>query len=279
MKKASNPVSGVPARQNHRVRRLGLHTQHQPVVIMRSDCDVCRSEGLSSRSQVLVSNNGRAVQATLFQVTGDGLLTLDEVGVSETAWQLLGLSEGDEVRVTHPPTVESLASVRRRIYGNRLDARAFDEIVRDVVAGRYTDVHLAAFLTASAALPLDTDETAHLTGAMINVGERMRWDAPVVVDKHCVGGLPGNRRRRSSSQSSPPTGWSPKTSSRAITSPAGTADTMETLAPVDLDLATLRRVSNWRAAASPGVARSILVPPMTSLFASSASSTSIPRGS
>ena len=243
MKKASNPVSGVPARQNHRVRRLGLHTQHQPVVIMRSDCDVCRCEGLSSRSQVLVSNNGRAVQATLFQVTGDGLLTLDEVGVSETAWQLLGLSEGDEVRVSHPPTVESLASVRRRIYGNRLDGRAFDEIVRDVVAGRYTDVHLAAFLTASAALPLDTDETAHLTGAMINVGERMRWDAPVVVDKHCVGGLPGNRTTPIVVAIVSANGLvMPKTSSRAITSPAGTADTMETLAPVDLDLATLRRV-------------------------------------
>jgi len=34
----------------------------------------------------------------------------------------------------------------------------------------------------------------------------------------------------------------PKTSSRAITSPAGTADTMETLAPVDLDIASMRRV-------------------------------------
>src|SRR6185295_11844581 len=30
--------------------------------------------------------------------------------------------------------------------------------------------------------------------------------------------------------------------SRAITSPAGTADTMETMAPVELDLVTLRRV-------------------------------------
>jgi thymidine phosphorylase len=34
----------------------------------------------------------------------------------------------------------------------------------------------------------------------------------------------------------------PKTSSRAITSPAGTADTMETLAPVDLDIAQIHRV-------------------------------------
>jgi thymidine phosphorylase len=34
----------------------------------------------------------------------------------------------------------------------------------------------------------------------------------------------------------------PKTSSRAITSPSGTADTMETLAPVTLDLQQMRRV-------------------------------------
>jgi len=34
----------------------------------------------------------------------------------------------------------------------------------------------------------------------------------------------------------------PKTSSRAITSPAGTADTMETVAPVDLDVPAMRRV-------------------------------------
>jgi len=34
----------------------------------------------------------------------------------------------------------------------------------------------------------------------------------------------------------------PKTSSRAITSPAGTADAMETIAPVDLDLTHMRRV-------------------------------------
>ncbi|MGE0333893.1 MAG: thymidine phosphorylase family protein [Gammaproteobacteria bacterium] len=226
-----------------RVRRIRLHTQHQPVAVMRTDCHVCRSEGLSARSQVLVSNGARQVQAVLFQIDGGSLLALDEVGLSEAAWQLLGLSEGDEVRVSHPPAIESLASVRRRIYGNRLDARAFAEIVRDVVAGRYTEVHLAAFLTASAALPLDENETADLTGAMVDVGDRMRWDAPVVVDKHCVGGLPGNRTTPIVVAIVAANGLlMPKTSSRAITSPAGTADVMETLAPVDLDIATLRRV-------------------------------------
>jgi thymidine phosphorylase len=65
----------------------------------------------------------------------------------------------------------------------------------------------------------------------------------VVVDKHCVGGLPGNRTTPIVVAIAAANGLvMPKTSSRAITSPAGTADTMETLAPVDLDLDALRRV-------------------------------------
>jgi len=226
-----------------RVKRLHLHSQHQAVVVMRTDCHVCRSEGLAARSQVLLSYGERHVQATLFQVEGDSLLAPDEAGLSETAWDLLGVTEGEAISVSHPPAISSLASVRRRIYGNRLDAQAFSDIVGDVVAGRYTDVHLAAFLTASAALPLNEDETAELTDAMVKVGGHLRWDAPIVVDKHCVGGLPGNRTTPIVVAIVAANGLvMPKTSSRAITSPAGTADTMETLAPVDLDMATLRRV-------------------------------------
>lgn len=112
-----------------RARRLGLHTQHQPVVIMRTDCHVCRAEGLSGRSQVLLSAAGREVRAALFQVEGDSLLAPDEAALSEIAWEMLGVTEGAPISVTHAPALDSLASVRRRIYGHRLDAAAFADIV------------------------------------------------------------------------------------------------------------------------------------------------------
>ena len=231
------------ARPRHRVRRLRLHSQHQVIVVMRADCDVCRSEGLAARSQVLVTHGERHIHATLFQVEGEGMLALDEIGVSEAAWTLLGAADGDEVEVAHPPALESLADVRRRIYGNRLDGPALSGIVRDVVDGRYSDVHLSSFLTASASLPLDRQETVALTRAMVDVGDRLRWDVPIVMDKHCIGGLPGNRTTPIVVAIVAANGLTmPKTSSRAITSPAGTADTMETLAPVDLDIPAMKRV-------------------------------------
>ncbi len=225
-----------------RARRLGLFTQHEPIVLMRTDCHVCRSEGLSPRAQVLLSSGGRQVYATLYQVSGE-LLAIDEAALSEAAWTLLGVAEGEGIEVRHAPPLASMASVRRRIYGNRLDEPALQAIVGDVAAGRYTDVHLAAFLTATSALPLDDPETLALTKAMVDVGDRLAWASETVLDKHCIGGLPGNRTTPIVVAIVAACGLViPKTSSRAITSPAGTADTMETLAPVDLDLAAMRRV-------------------------------------
>jgi thymidine phosphorylase len=209
---------------------------------MREDCAVCRSEGHAPRSQVLLLANGREVMATLYQI-GDDMLQEGEAGLSEAAWRHLGVSEGDAIVVRHPPALASMASMRRRIYGRRLDAAEMEAIIGDIAAGRYSDVHLAAFVTACSALPLDLDEVVHLTRSMVRAGRQLKWAAPLVIDKHSVGGLPGNRTTPIIVPILAAYGLViPKTSSRAITSPAGTADVMETLTNVDLDLAAMRRV-------------------------------------
>ncbi|MCU0896746.1 MAG: thymidine phosphorylase family protein [Burkholderiales bacterium] len=225
-----------------RLRRLGIDTHTEPVVYMRSDCHVCRAEGFSARERVEIRVGRRSAIATLNIVTG-GLLAEGEAGLSEAAWTLLDAREGDRVEVAHPAPVESLGSVRAKLYGHRLDDEALRAIIGDVVAQRYSDIELAAFVAAGAADRLDLEEAVGLTRAMIEVGEHLAWRTRPVLDKHCVGGLPGNRTTPIVVAIAAACGLTiPKTSSRAITSPAGTADTMETLAPVDLDLAAMRRV-------------------------------------
>lgn len=225
-----------------RARRVGVYSQQENLVFMRTDCPVCRSEGLTARSQVLVRSEKGEVTATLYPVSSEYIGT-DEVGLSEAAWALLGIAEGDSLVVRHAEPVESLSKVRHRIYGHRLDREALTAIMSDIVAGRYSDVHLAALLTACATVPLDDRETADLTRVMVAVGEKLSWARDVVVDKHCIGGLPGNRTTPIVVAIVASHGLlMPKTSSRAITSPAGTADAMETMAPVDLDISTIRKV-------------------------------------
>lgn len=232
------------AARNHRLhaRRIGIETQHESIVFMHKDCPVCRSEGFSARTQVEVFAAGRSALATLYQVTGD-LLGSDEIGLSEVTWRKLGVVDGDEIKVRHPQPLASLSAVRAKVYGHRLGDDRLKMIMRDIVLERYSDVHLAAFITAFSGQVADMAETTALTRAMLDAGDRLSWPGEIIVDKHCVGGLPANRTTPIVVAIAAAAGLViPKTSSRAITSPAGTADAMETMAPVDLDLAAMRRV-------------------------------------
>jgi thymidine phosphorylase len=225
-----------------RLKRLGIDTYQEPVIYMRSDCHVCRAEGFEAQSRVQVALNNHSIIATLNVVTGE-LLAPDEAGLSEAAWRLLGAGAGDAVALSHPPVLDSLSRVRAKVYGERLGDADMHAIVRDVAAGRYADIHLSAFIAACAGDRLDLAETVALTRAMIVAGERLVWGRVPVVDKHCVGGLPGNRTTLIVVPIVAAFGLTmPKTSSRAITSPAGTADVMETLSGVELDVPAMRRV-------------------------------------
>ena len=225
-----------------RARRLGIDTQYEAVVFMHKDCHVCRSEGFAARNRVLLRAGRRHGIATLYQVTGT-LVSPGEAALSESAWNRLALEDGAVVAVTHPDPVDSLSHVRSRIYGHALSEAAFKDIVGDIVTGQYSDIQVASFVTACATKPLDRREVLALTKAMVEAGDRLTWSAPVVVDKHSVGGLPGNRTTPIIVAIVAAHGLTmPKTSSRAITSPAGTADMMETLAPVELDTADIHRV-------------------------------------
>jgi thymidine phosphorylase len=223
--------------------RLGIDTYQEPVVYMREDCHVCRSEGFRAQSRVRVSSGEHSIICTLDVVRGD-FLSHRKAGLSEAAWHLLGASEGDRATFSHPVPVESMSHVRGKLYGLRYTETGAQQIIADIAGGRYSDIQLSAYVTSCAASSLDVDETIAITRAMVDVGRRFEWQLPgPVLDKHCVGGLPGNRTTPIVVAIIAANGLViPKTSSRAITSPAGTADTMETLTTVTLDHQRMREV-------------------------------------
>jgi thymidine phosphorylase len=225
-----------------RAKRLGMETQHEPIVLTHADCPVARSEGFAARAKVELSAGGRTALATLYQVS-NGIIAVDEVGLSETVWRRLNVPDGAEVKVRHPQPLDSMSFVRAKVYGHRLDGERLGTIIKDVVAERYSDVQLAAFITAFSSQPTQLAEVVALTRAMVDAGDRLTWSGAPIVDKHSVGGLPANRTTPIIVAIVAAAGLIiPKTSSRAITSPAGTADAMETMAPVDLDIPAMRRV-------------------------------------
>ena len=248
------------------LRKTGIDTYREAVMYLRTDSPVCISEGFEAQARVQINYLGKSIIATLNKINSD-LLDQGEIGLSEYAWKLLGAKDGDLVTVAHPRPINSMSFVRSKIYGNRLGRSEFREILDDIVSGRYSDIQITSFLTACSSSKIDFEEIMDLTLEMVNVGEQIKWHSDFVVDKHCVGGLAGNRTTPIVVPIVSEFGLiMPKTSSTAITSPAGTADTMEVFAPVNLTVSQMKKVVEkengcivWGGAVSLSPADDILI--------------------
>lgn len=224
-------------------RRIGIDTYREHVAYLNRDCEVYRAEGFQALSKVEVTANGRRILAVLNVVDDNAIVSPGELGLSEEAFAHLDVGHHASVFVDHPEPPRSMDAVRRKIGGERISLAEFRAIARDITNGRYSKMEIAAFLVAAAEPGLDRDEVLYLTRAMVESGERLDWDEPLVADKHCIGGIPGNRTSMLVVPIVAAHGMLiPKTSSRAITSPAGTADSMEVLARVDLSMDRLHEI-------------------------------------
>lgn len=103
-----------------------------------------------------------------------------------------------------------------------------DEIANQKLGPVLTAYFAAAGFTEG----FSDEELYHLTKAMVATGPKLHFKG-IVADKHSTGGVAGTRTTMILVPIVAAAGFQiPKTSSRAITSPSGTADTMEVLAPV-----------------------------------------------
>ena len=230
-----------------RLRRVAIDTYRENVAYLHRECAVYRAEGFQALAKVEVEGaaegDGERIVAVVNVVDDERIVAPGELGLSEEALGSLGLTPGTPVRVRHAAPPASMEAVRRKIEGERLDADDFLAIARDIAQRRYAKMELAAFLVASGQTGLDREEVLGLTRAMVAQGERLRWPGSLIVDKHCIGGIPGNRTSMLVVPIVAAHGMMiPKTSSRAITSPSGTADTMEVLAEVELPPDRLRNL-------------------------------------
>ncbi len=225
-----------------KLRRVALDTQTENVAFLAHGCRLYRPEDFRAMKRIEIRHAGGTVLATLMVASSGHIVGPDELGLSATTFDRLGLPKGTPVTIepVHPPP--SLDAVRQKIAGHILSSSQIESIIEDIIGRRYSEMEIAAFLVSCANF-LTTDELLSLTRAMASAGNTLTWPDAIVADKHCIGGIPGNRTSMIVVPIVAAHGLMiPKTSSRAITSPAGTADTMEVLANVDLDMEEMQRV-------------------------------------
>ncbi|MDH5595981.1 MAG: AMP phosphorylase [Candidatus Bathyarchaeota archaeon] len=167
------------------------------------------------------------------------------VGLYEEISRKLGIKAEEAVEVKLAEIPEALSYVRAKIGGRRLRENEIKMIIKDVVERHLSDVELASFVTALHIHGLSMDEVEGLSKAMVETGSTLILDRSPILDKHSIGGIPGDKASVLIVPIIAAAGLViPKTSSRAITSPAGTADRVETLCPVNLTIEEIREVVN-----------------------------------
>lgn len=225
-----------------KIRAVAIDTSPENTAFLPRTGSDYRAEQFQALRKIEVCGQGRSILATLAIMDDDHLLSQGQIGLGEQAFRRLGLPEGAEVTIAQARPPASLDAVRRKIGGDTLTEAELADIIADITKHRYSPMEIGAFLVACAAF-MTTAETLGLTRAMANVGERLSWASPLIVDKHCIGGIPGNRTSMIVVPIVAAHGLIiPKTSSRAITSPSGTSDTMEVLANVDISAERMQAI-------------------------------------
>ena len=223
-----------------RVRLLEIEAGGNLIVVM----GVRDAErlGVVSSDRLRIEAEGREAVAILniAEEFPSGVL-----GVYREVAERLSLSDDDVVEVEPAERPESLSYVRKKIMGEKLAPGEIEQIVEDVVERHLSDVEVAALVTALEIYGLSMEEAEALSLAMVKTGRTLNFGEGPILDKHSIGGVPGDKTTLIVVPIIAAAGYRiPKTSSRAITSPAGTADRMEVLAPVALKADEIVEVVN-----------------------------------
>ncbi|MBI4226233.1 thymidine phosphorylase [Candidatus Roizmanbacteria bacterium] len=130
--------------------------------------------------------------------------------------------------------LSAIKSIQKKLLGKKLTYREIYDLMEEITNRKLSDILMTYFVASSFKEGYSEEELYYFTKAMVETGKRLHFEG-IVADKHSTGGVAGTRTTMIIVPIIAAAGIKiPKISSRAITSPSGTADTMEVLAKVNL---------------------------------------------
>jgi putative thymidine phosphorylase len=190
---------------------------------------------LSSGDRVIVHNGSKKRISCVLDISESNKAVPEgKIGLFEEVLDKIEVKHNDYVHLKFTGKPESVKHIREKLFGKELTYNELLHIMEDITEDRLTDIEKTYFVSAGFIKGWTSKEVVNMTKAMVNTGKKLKFPG-ITLDKHCIGGVPGNRTTMVVIPIIAAAGFTiPKTSSRAITSPAGTADTMECLAKVEL---------------------------------------------
>ncbi len=195
--------------------------------------------------RILIKKGRKQTVAIVDIGESDRAVSKGKIGLFEEVEDILKTKANDKVCIDLAQKPESVMFIKNKLEGKQLSKKEINEIVKDIVNRNLTDIETCYFIAASFTNGLTMRETVDLTNAIVDNGDQLKLDKKLIADKHCSGGVPGNRTTMLVIPICVAAGITfPKTSSRSITSPAGTADTMEVLCNVTIPVNKMKKIIN-----------------------------------
>jgi len=224
---------------NLKVKLIGLEVGGKSIVILnKDDAD---DLGVHSSGRVTLHYGKKTLTAIINST--EKMIPKGCMGVCEEVRLALGLKDNVEVQVDAAKFPNSLQFIKSKLEGRKLNYDEIFTIVNDVVQGNLDESEIASFVAALNSKGMNLDEAASLSVAMYKTGKQLDLGKKIIVDKHSIGGCAGDKTSLLLVPIIAAVGLTiPKSSSRAITSAAGTADRAEVLMPVELNIDEMRAV-------------------------------------
>jgi len=140
---------------------------------------------------------------------------------------------------------EVLNAIQKKLIGKKLTYKEIFAIMDEIAHNKLGEVLTTYFAASGYSHGFTNEELYFLTKAMVETGEQLTWKQKIIADKHSIGGVPGTRTTLIVVPIIAAAGFTiPKSSSRAITTPDGTADDMEVLSPVEFSKEEIYEIVN-----------------------------------
>ncbi len=211
-----------------RVKILNVDSGGKPIVFLNNE----DADELNITASERVTIEAKKKMTGIINIS----VTIEKgfLGITEEVRKVLDLKQNSRVNVEIAPFPKSLQFIRNKLSGKKLLYHEIHEIVQDLVDGNLNENEISAFVTALHIDKIDLDEATSLSRSMVETGKTLNINKKIIVDKHSIGGVPGDKTTLLVIPIIASAGFTiPKTSSRAITSVAGTADRAEVLMPVE----------------------------------------------
>ncbi|MCX6748182.1 MAG: thymidine phosphorylase [Candidatus Pacearchaeota archaeon] len=173
--------------------------------------------------------------------TASGMLKEDEIILSAEILKFIDLKENEYVHIDLASKPESLNYIYKKLSGKPLTKEEIRTIIKDIVNNIITESEIAFFVSAVYKSGMSMQEIFSMIESLVESGKKLNIKGKLV-DKHSIGGIPGRTTPIVVAICASTGLILPKTSSRAITTPAGTADALEVICKVDFSIKEMEKI-------------------------------------